>query len=180
VRSNCCPVQLERKSSGSGLEIREYGRRGSVTLTTWHPLSSNVFALTSSTSCGRSDGILRSRTQATEFSDEASESGRVWLQAGRGGRPWHSPVAVSHPGGTDFMYTEPLRSGGCCNTVLIRTSREHSVSGNVRGPTEQVSSPPLEDSNSPVIRNAVFPNDRLCGWLQIQGSGFDSRRYHIF
>jgi hypothetical protein len=25
---------LERKSSGSGLEIREYGRRGSVTLTT--------------------------------------------------------------------------------------------------------------------------------------------------
>jgi hypothetical protein len=28
---------LERKSSGSGLERREYGRRGSVTLTTWHP-----------------------------------------------------------------------------------------------------------------------------------------------
>jgi hypothetical protein len=27
---------LERKSSDSGLEIREYGRRGSVTLTTWH------------------------------------------------------------------------------------------------------------------------------------------------
>jgi hypothetical protein len=33
---------LERKSSGSGLEIREYGLRGSVTLTTWHPLSAKV------------------------------------------------------------------------------------------------------------------------------------------
>jgi hypothetical protein len=32
---------LERKSSGSGLEIIEYGRRD-VTLTTWHPLSANV------------------------------------------------------------------------------------------------------------------------------------------
>jgi hypothetical protein len=33
---------LEMKSSGSGLEDQEYGRRGSVTLTTWHPLSTNV------------------------------------------------------------------------------------------------------------------------------------------
>jgi hypothetical protein len=33
---------LERKSSCSGLENREYGRRGSVTLTTWHPLSAKV------------------------------------------------------------------------------------------------------------------------------------------
>jgi hypothetical protein len=32
---------LESKSSGSGLEIREYGRRD-VTLTTWHPLSEKV------------------------------------------------------------------------------------------------------------------------------------------
>jgi hypothetical protein len=32
---------LERKSSGSGLEIREYGHRD-VTLTTWHSLSANV------------------------------------------------------------------------------------------------------------------------------------------
>jgi hypothetical protein len=30
---------LERKGSGSGLEN---GRRGSVTLTTWHPLSAKV------------------------------------------------------------------------------------------------------------------------------------------
>jgi hypothetical protein len=29
-----------KKSSGSGLKIREYGRRASVTLTTWHSLSS--------------------------------------------------------------------------------------------------------------------------------------------
>jgi hypothetical protein len=33
---------LGRKSSGSGLENRDYGRRGSVTLTTWHPLSAKV------------------------------------------------------------------------------------------------------------------------------------------
>jgi hypothetical protein len=58
---------LGRKSNGSGLEIREYGL-GSVTLTTWHPLSAKKLALTSQTSGFRSVGIVRSRTQATEFS----------------------------------------------------------------------------------------------------------------
>jgi hypothetical protein len=33
---------LERKSSGSELENRDYGPGGSVTLTTWHPLSAKV------------------------------------------------------------------------------------------------------------------------------------------
>jgi hypothetical protein len=33
---------LERKSSGSCLEIREYGRGGSVMLATWHPLSPKI------------------------------------------------------------------------------------------------------------------------------------------
>jgi hypothetical protein len=33
---------LGRKCNGSGLEMREYGRGGSVTLTTWHPLSEKV------------------------------------------------------------------------------------------------------------------------------------------
>jgi hypothetical protein len=33
---------LERESSGSCLENREYGHKGSVTLTTWHPLSAKV------------------------------------------------------------------------------------------------------------------------------------------
>jgi hypothetical protein len=33
---------LGRKSSGYGLEIGDYGRKGSVTLTTWHPLSAKV------------------------------------------------------------------------------------------------------------------------------------------
>jgi hypothetical protein len=33
---------LERKCSGFGLENRGYGRRGSVVLTTWHPLSAKV------------------------------------------------------------------------------------------------------------------------------------------
>jgi hypothetical protein len=49
---------LGRKSSGSGLENREYGRRD-VTLTTLHPLSANL-ALTSPTSSGGSFGIVRS------------------------------------------------------------------------------------------------------------------------
>jgi hypothetical protein len=33
---------LERKSSGSGIENRDYGRRGSAALTTRHPLSAKV------------------------------------------------------------------------------------------------------------------------------------------
>jgi hypothetical protein len=33
---------LERKSSGSGLQSREYGHRDSVTLTTWHSLSAKI------------------------------------------------------------------------------------------------------------------------------------------
>jgi hypothetical protein len=33
---------LERKGSDCGLENREYGSRGSVKLTTWHPLNSEV------------------------------------------------------------------------------------------------------------------------------------------
>jgi hypothetical protein len=35
---------LGRKSSGSCLEIRDYGRRGSFTLNSWHPLSARVGA----------------------------------------------------------------------------------------------------------------------------------------
>jgi hypothetical protein len=52
---------LERNSSGLGLENRDYGRRGSAVLTT------QKLTLTSPTSGGRSIGIVRSRTQATEF-----------------------------------------------------------------------------------------------------------------
>jgi hypothetical protein len=44
---------LENKSSGSGKEIRDYGRRESVTLTTWHHLPQKL-ALTSPTSGGSS------------------------------------------------------------------------------------------------------------------------------
>jgi hypothetical protein len=51
---------LERKSSGSRKESREYRRRD-VTQTTWH-------RGTSPTSGGRSVSIVCSRTQATEFS----------------------------------------------------------------------------------------------------------------
>jgi hypothetical protein len=57
---------LGRKSRGSGLENRDYGRRGSTALTTRHPLSAKL-ALTSPTSGYRSIGKVRSRTEATEF-----------------------------------------------------------------------------------------------------------------
>jgi hypothetical protein len=58
---------LGRKSSGSGLEIREYGNRDP---SRWPrgTLYPQKLALTSSTSGGRSVGIVRSRTQITEFS----------------------------------------------------------------------------------------------------------------
>jgi hypothetical protein len=60
-----CTIEdlLDRKSSGSGLESREYGSRDP---SHW-PLSSNSAPI-SLTSGGRSVGIVRSRTQAKEFS----------------------------------------------------------------------------------------------------------------
>jgi hypothetical protein len=57
---------LERKSNGSGLENREYARKDPSRWprVTHYPQKS---PLTSPTSGGRSVGIVRSRTQATEF-----------------------------------------------------------------------------------------------------------------
>jgi hypothetical protein len=57
---------LGRKSSGSGLETREHGRRDPSRWSrgTIYPLK---LELTSTTSDGRSVSIVRSRTQATEF-----------------------------------------------------------------------------------------------------------------
>jgi hypothetical protein len=58
---------LGRRSTGSGLEIRDYGRKD---MSRWPPgtLYRQKLALTSPTSGGRSAGIVRSQTQATEFS----------------------------------------------------------------------------------------------------------------
>jgi hypothetical protein len=55
------------KSSGSGLETREYGRRDPSRLPrgTLYP---QKLTITSPTSGGRSVGIVRSRTQTMEFS----------------------------------------------------------------------------------------------------------------
>jgi hypothetical protein len=58
---------LGRKSSGSGLENRDYGREGFATLTTRHPSIRKTLALTSPTSGDSSVGIVRSRTETTEF-----------------------------------------------------------------------------------------------------------------
>jgi hypothetical protein len=55
-----------RKSSGSGLEIREYGRRDPLRWPFDTP-SPQKFALSSLTSGGRSVGVFRSRTVAMGF-----------------------------------------------------------------------------------------------------------------
>jgi hypothetical protein len=56
---------LRRKSSGSALENREYGRRDPLlTMRTLYP---QKLAVTSPTSGGRLVGIDRSQTEATEF-----------------------------------------------------------------------------------------------------------------
>jgi hypothetical protein len=57
-------VLLVRKSSGSGLETRDYGRWGSAALTTSYP---QKLVLTSPKIVSRSVGRVRSRTQATEY-----------------------------------------------------------------------------------------------------------------
>jgi hypothetical protein len=57
---------LGRNSSGSGLENREYGR-GDPLRWTRDTLYPQKLALTSPTSSGRSVGIVRLRTKATEF-----------------------------------------------------------------------------------------------------------------
>jgi hypothetical protein len=56
-----------RNSSGSGLEIREYGS-GDPLRWPCDTVYPQKLALTSPTSGGRSVGIVRSRTKATEFS----------------------------------------------------------------------------------------------------------------
>jgi hypothetical protein len=56
---------LRRKSSGPGLENREYGRRDPSPRGTLYP---QKVGLTSLTGGGRSVGIVRYRTKATEFS----------------------------------------------------------------------------------------------------------------
>jgi hypothetical protein len=78
---------LERKSSGSGLEIREYSRRDP---SRWprRKLNSQRLALTSPKSGGRSVGIVHSWTQATEFSFIYGPSVFVgaWIGGGGGRR----------------------------------------------------------------------------------------------
>jgi hypothetical protein len=58
---------FERNSSGSGLEIREYGRRDPSRWQRGTLYPQKKLALSSPTSGGRSVGIVRSRIQATEF-----------------------------------------------------------------------------------------------------------------
>jgi hypothetical protein len=57
---------LERKSMGSGLEKRDYSRRGSAADYAT-PLYAQKLALTSSSRGGRSGGIIRLQTKVTEL-----------------------------------------------------------------------------------------------------------------
>jgi hypothetical protein len=97
---------LGRKSSCSGLESREYVRRGSAKLTTRHPSIRKKLALTSPTSGGRSVGIIHSRTKATEFSFSMCQTGvlkpicsMVRLSVGKESTcPATCPQAATTPG----------------------------------------------------------------------------------
>jgi hypothetical protein len=60
-----CVIKIDYYVANSGLEIREYCRRGSVTLTTLHPLSTKV-GTNSPTSGGITVSIVRSRPKVTE------------------------------------------------------------------------------------------------------------------
>jgi hypothetical protein len=57
----------DKLSCVSGLENRDYSRRGSAALTMRHPSNPQKLTPTSPTSGGRSLGIFRSRTKATEL-----------------------------------------------------------------------------------------------------------------
>jgi hypothetical protein len=69
---------LGRKSSGSGLENREYGRRDP---SRWPrgTLYLQKLALTSPTSSGRLVGIISFRTQATEFSISTDTRTNIYM-----------------------------------------------------------------------------------------------------
>jgi hypothetical protein len=81
---------LGRKSSGSGLETREYGRRDP---SRWPRgiLYPQKLTLTSPTSGGRSVGVVRSRTQATEFVLDQWLSLDLWKEPTGVGFPLPSP-----------------------------------------------------------------------------------------
>jgi hypothetical protein len=61
---NAIEELLERKSSDSGLEVRDYDRMGGPLRDILYP---QKLSLTSPTSGGRSVGIARLRIKATEF-----------------------------------------------------------------------------------------------------------------
>jgi hypothetical protein len=92
---------LGRRSNGSGLENREYGRRYP---SRWprSTLCSQKLALTSPTSGGRSVGIVRSRTLATRFTLKGNCNVRLY-------RPfyqWYLNIATGIILSTDRNYPQ--------------------------------------------------------------------------
>jgi hypothetical protein len=95
---------LERKSSGSGLESREYDRRDP---SCWlrGSLYPQKFALPSMAWGGRSVGIVRSLTQVTEFFFFSLDHKRQWRHV----TSYWNPRSESQPGGTPVRPSPALR-----------------------------------------------------------------------
>jgi hypothetical protein len=110
---------LERKSSGSGLENRDYVRRGSCRADHAAPLYPHKIELTSPACGGRSVGIVRSRTQATEFFYYLGRIGRficpnVWsniktFPLGNTG-PWAHIALWMYPERLTFDWSRDLKA----------------------------------------------------------------------
>jgi hypothetical protein len=72
------------RSSGSGLENREYGR-GDPLRSSRDTLYPQKLALTSPTCGGRVVGIVRLRTKATGIKNGVVWTGLIWLRIGTNG-----------------------------------------------------------------------------------------------
>jgi hypothetical protein len=119
---------LERKSSGSGLEIREYGRRNP---SRWSrgTLYPQKFALASLTSGGRSVGIVRLRTQATEFTFSISKVRPDFLTFFSFGYLYSSYTGLWHPEAYAHTKLRKHRS-----TVSKVTWQTHCHTENIASP----------------------------------------------
>jgi hypothetical protein len=100
---------VERKSSGSGLKNRDYGRRHS---SRWphSTLYPQKFTLASPTSGGRSVGIVRSRTQAPEFVLFVAMNVSGSFARNRVSRCWQGPAADTELKGGRLLLLQSVRT----------------------------------------------------------------------
>jgi hypothetical protein len=113
---------IERKSSGFGLESREYGRRGSAGLTTRHPSFPQKLALTSPTSSGRPFARVLSPRSLVFFSSLQHVRIGVILS---GSMPRKLPISGCQPTG---IHTLSGKDKVACNqdpTAHLYVGRDH-------------------------------------------------------